>query len=191
MKVIKAYLGKKRRTTHRFLFNIGGKIVPISTRVRPGTGRFRMDLTEDHVQRAIDANGYGDAQNCAGAVCIKAHADMIPHKFTGYVDFWDTRAFISCRNNTNTNLPSDCVGWKHNHPEIAKLFDTRAGLQKLLKMVRENGHITLEFEAPTYTTGSNTSRKRGQSDPLKRKYRMGHNARVIRTREGGLLESKR
>lgn len=185
MKLKKAYTGKGRHPRHRYLFVSNGKIVPVSAKVRPGRGEFTALLTEEHVLQAIKARGYGDAQNCAGAVCVKAHGEAIPHKFTGYVDFFDTRVFLSCRND-NFNLPTHCVCWKHDRREIAKLFDNKHGLQELLKYLQENGPVTVRFSEPVYNNTKFGPRKRGERDATKRKYRVGHEARITRTLTAGL-----
>ena len=167
MKIKKAYNGKGLHPRHRFLFVIGGKTVPISTKVASGAKKWSATLTETHVQRAIKLNGHGDGANCAGAVCVKDHSNVIPNKFTGYVDFWDTRAFLSSRNSAS-NLPTHCIAWKHNQPQIAKWFDNKVGLQKLLETIRKEGPITIDFEPPTYRSGTPRPNRSGEKDPMKR-----------------------
>lgn len=183
-KLATAYQGPGRHPKHRYLFQVGGKTIAVRAKVRPGKGRFTVMLTEEHVQRAIKLNGHGDAANCAGTVCVKSHGDVIPHKFTGYCDFWKKAAFLSSRNNSH-NLPSDCVAWRHNRPEIPELFDNKNGLVKLLKKIRIDGPIEIEFTTPKYQRSGNSSRTSGQSDPLKRKFRIGHHARTVAMKTGG------
>jgi hypothetical protein len=99
----------RRAPQHSFRLVIGGKTKPIKTKVRSLREAFRLFVAEGHVLRAIELNGFGDGQNCAGAVCSRDNAASMPFKFTGYVDFQDRRAYFSCRNSAENNLPTHCV----------------------------------------------------------------------------------
>ena len=167
-----AYLNKGRRSPrHAFLFQVGGqKPVKIFANVKPAQSTVELVLTKDHINRAVKLNGRGDAQNCAGAVCIKSHPDIFPHSFSGHVDWVNNRAYVA-DSNTAIGLPKTCVAYalRGMAKKIAPLFDSKTGHKKLLEMVRRDGSIKLLLEPPTYIEREG-GRKKGQPDvPSRRK----------------------
>jgi hypothetical protein len=180
-KLRKAYRSKTRSSpTHSFRFLINKKKVSVKTKVKGATAIVPIELTVDDVQRAIDNFGFGDGHNCAGAVCVDRHGPAFEnhHRYTGYVDWWDYRAFLSSRNN-KLNMPTHCVAYHHNHPEISKLFDSKAGLKRLLEVIERDGPITIILKPlPKYDP---TRRyRKNPSGPSGEKRRIGHNLRLQR-----------
>lgn len=121
--------GSKRSPRHAFLFQIPGqKPAKVWTKVKPAKQQVKIILTELDVRTALDNQGQGDAQNCAGAVCAKRHGENFPHKTSGHFDFL-YRSFYVADANDKLGLPKSCVAYAHDS-KIAQLFDSRDGLKK-------------------------------------------------------------
>lgn len=167
-----AYLNKggRRSPRHAFLFQVGkDKPVKVYTKVKPAKKAVIIRLTEEHIQRALKLDGRGDAQNCAGAVCVKSHPDAFPHPFSGHVDWVHNRAYISDANNP-IGLPKSCIAYRLRGiaKTIAPLFDSQAGLKKLLAMIRKNGALDITLDLPLYRT-QEQGRQKGKPNATARR----------------------
>lgn len=166
-----AYLNKGRKSPrHAFLFQVAGqKPVRVFAKVKPARETVTATLTEAHIKRAMKLNGHGDAQNCAGAVCIKDRPEF-PHTFSGHVDWLHHRAYVSDANNS-FGLPKSCVAYRLRGVarKVAPLFDSAPGLKKLLEMVRREGSITLVLEPPLYVPREKGRSKGHPEAPTRRK----------------------
>lgn len=167
-----AYLNKGRKSPrHAFLFQIGSqKPVKVYTKVKPARGSVEITLTEGHIERALKLDGRGDAQNCAGAVCVKAHPEAFPHKVSGHVDWLHHRAYVADVNNS-IGLPKSCFAYRLRGMarKIAPLFDSQKGLKKLLELVRREGAITLTLEPPLYIPRPGRKTPHKENAPIRRK----------------------
>ena len=103
------------------------------------TKTVKVPITEKDVLDAIKAKGFLDPLRCAGAVCIRRHAELFSHHIVGIVDYFSTRAYVASK--LGPKGPIECYGYKHNG-ELPRLFDTPAGLHNLLQRVRK-GSIEL------------------------------------------------
>lgn len=179
--------GERNAPRHAFIFQVGGqKPVKVFSKVRPATKPVEIVLTEEHVRRAMKLNGHGDAQNCAGAVCVKSHSDAFPHGFSGHVDWLSNRVYVADAN-TSIGLPKTCVAYRLRGvaQKVAPLFDTKAGLQKLLDRVRRDGKLVLQLEPPTYSPREK-GRPKGEPDAEQRRKvgAKGHKLRLTRIGSG-------
>lgn len=183
-----AYLNKGRRSPrHAFLFQVGGqKPVKVFAKVRPAKDEIKLTLTEEHIQRALKLDGRGDAQNCAGAVCVKSHPNLFPHAFSGHVDWLHHRAYVADSNNA-IGLPKTCIAYRLRGlaRAVAPLFDSKQGLKKLLAMVRETGTLELVLEPPAYTERE-PGRAKGKKDaaPKRKVGAQGHRLRLTKIGSG-------
>lgn len=183
-----AYENKGRRSPrHAFLFQVGDqKPVKIFTTVKPAKQKVQIRLTEPHIMRALKLDGRGDAQNCAGAVCVKDDAGAFPHPFSGHVDWFHHRVYIADANNS-IGLPKSCVAYRAvgMARRVATLFDSKAGLKKLLQMVRRDGAITVTLEPPVYVTREKNRPKGKPGAPTRRKIgAQGHKLRLTKIGSG-------
>jgi hypothetical protein len=106
-------------------------------------------LTEEDVLRSIELHGHGNCQTCAMACSAKRQPEKFPHAFAGLLDWSYSKAHIVSKLDKKTGLPSECYAYEH-HDNIAKLFDTMAGLKKLLKRLRDEGPITVNLRPIAY-----------------------------------------
>lgn len=136
----------KLRNRHTFYFELDNKQrIRARARVRPAKKIVKVTLTEAHVKEALANNGQGNTQKCAMAVCSRAHGNEFPHPFH-FVDWLDSRAYFVTRVNS-VGLPAECVAYTH-HDSVAKLFDTRPGMRKLLKTLEDRGPLTITLYPP-------------------------------------------
>lgn len=132
--------------------------------------RVLLKLTEKHVQRAIELHGAGKTSTCAMALCAYAHKAAFPHPVEGHIDWNYSRAWVASKNDKQ-GLPNECYCYEHNDKGIAKLNDTLEGHKKLLKMIQENGPITVvlkPYRKRSEEGRPGRSRKStGKRDPIK------------------------
>jgi hypothetical protein len=184
-----AYLNRGRKSPrHAFLFQVGTqKPVKVYAKVKPARAAVEIVLTEEHIKRALKLDGRGDAQNCAGAVCVKSHPDAFPHGFSGHVDWLHHRAYVA-DSNTSIGLPKTCVAYrlKGTARRVAPMFDSKDGLRQLLKLVRgEGGKLKLVLEPPAYTEREAGRAKGGKDAPPRRKVgAQGHALRLTKIGAG-------
>ncbi len=174
----------RRSPRHAFLFRVGSQEPSkVWATVKAARSEVSVTLTEDDALRAAQRKGFGDAANCAGALCVNRHSASFPHAVSGHFDFLDRRLYVSDRNDA-IGLPKSCVAYSHNDP-VAKLFDSRAGLQKLLARLRKNGPITIKLSPPTYEQReSGGTRNKGTSAPRRKSGAQGHKLRATRVEAG-------
>lgn len=123
---------------HYFRFRLDGakKDHLAGAVVRPAKRKVEIHITQDHVLRALELKGQGNTQNCAGAICTRDHGDVLGHA-AYFVDWFESRVFIADKIKGD-GWPASCIVYKHND-NVAKLFDTEAGMKKLLANIRKNG----------------------------------------------------
>jgi hypothetical protein len=182
--------GIRRSPRHAFIFQVPGqKPAKVWATVKPGRLDFAIILTEADVLAAMRLKGYGDGQNCAGAVCTSRHSDVFPHPVSGHFDWVYNRVYVADRNDA-LGLPKNCVVYAHNNSSIAKLFDNKAGLKKLLARLRKYGPITIKLSPPVYRPREE-GRARGRQDaPPRRKAGAGGlKLRMTKWKSGWLKEA--
>jgi hypothetical protein len=141
-------MGKHR---HTFFFNLklgDGSVGEVKAKALVSRARKALSivLTEDHVQRALARHGQGTTTHCAGALCAYDHridfaAAGVPS--IGHMDWQRSRVFVATHKRAD-GLPAKCVAYEHNS-KVAHLFDTKAGLEKLLRRLQREGAITINL----------------------------------------------
>lgn len=155
---------ERRPPRHAFIFQVPGqKPAKVWTTVKPARAVVELRLTEEDVLQAMKRKGYGDAQNCAGAICTHRHGNLFSHPVSGHFDWLYRRLYVSDRNDA-VGLPKSCVAYSH-HDNVAKLFDSPAGLKKLLKKLREDGPMTIKLSPPVYELREAGRPRGGKSVP--------------------------
>lgn len=180
--------GNRRSPRHAFIFQVPGqKPAKIWAAVKPARSEVTITLTEEDVLAAIKQRGYGDAQNCAGAVCVRRHGENFPHAVTGHFDWLYRRLYVADRNDS-IGLPRSCVAYSHND-DTATLFDSQAGLRKLLARLRERGPLTIKLSPPVYQPREE-GRAKGRPDaaPRRKAGARGHKLRMTKWKSGWLKE---
>jgi hypothetical protein len=137
--------GKVTAHRHAFRFKLEtGKVITAWAKVRHAKTNVELVLTKEHIEKSIALGGQGNTQLCAMAVCSREHGDAFPHSFE-FVDWLYSKAYFVTK--TKDGLPSECVVYTH-HDNIAPLFDTKAGMKKLLKVIEETGSKTIKLYPP-------------------------------------------
>lgn len=161
--------------THKFWFKTeNGEVFNVKARVIAAKEPVTLRLIEEHIQRALMARGQGNSQKCAGAICMKEQADNFPHSVCAYLDFNDATAHVCSK--THQGLPSECYLYSH-HSDVSRLFDSAPGLVRLLKKVRERGHIDIELYPPRRVksqAGLSGHRSRKTGERVEAKKRKAH-----------------
>lgn len=140
-------MSKTRRHFHTFkrMNDDGEKFEIKALIIRPKTPKEHQTveiwLTAAMIEKAIRLNGQADGQNCGGAVCTKEHRHVFPHSVSGIVDWWRSRVFI-LEEKPRKDGVHVCREYAH-YDNVEELFDTEAGLRRLLKRVRKSGRIKL------------------------------------------------
>jgi hypothetical protein len=169
---------------HTFIFKSTQGDILAKAAVFPAKKAVTLILTEQHVQRALELKGQGDAFNCGMAVCSRAHRDFFPHDFS-YVEWCDSRAYFVTK--VKDGLPSECVVYKH-YDDIAPLFDDQAGMRRLLKELKTNGPRTVRLHPwvvrPKQTTSPGPRRIRDGSRIATRAAHKGAMKRFTRVNAG-------
>lgn len=130
---------------HTFRFKVeNGETINAPAIVVPGRKNIELVLTKEHIAKSLRDNGQGNTQKCAMAVCSKEHRESFGHDFI-YVDWLDTKAYFVTE--TKNGLPSKCIAYAH-HDNVAPLFDTKAGMRRLLKEIEEKGPKTIKLYPP-------------------------------------------
>lgn len=101
------------------------------------------DLTADHVRESIRLKGVGDTQTCSMAICCTSQAGRFPHRVTGDVEWYYSRAFVGSKLDAD-GFVAECYVYGH-HDNIAKFQDTKAGQQKLLAELLRDGDRTVNL----------------------------------------------
>jgi hypothetical protein len=174
----------RRSPRHAFLFRVGSQEPSkVWANVKAARSAVSITLTEDDVLRAAQRKGFGDAANCAGALCVYRHSDSFPHAVSGHFDFLERRLYVSDRNDA-IGLPKSCVAYSHNDP-VAKLFDSKAGLQKLLARLRKNGPMVIRLSPPVYQQrGAGRAKGAANAPPRRKTGAQGHKLRMTRVEAG-------
>lgn len=140
-------MAKARKYYHTFkrMNDEGDKFEIRALIVRPKTSKEKQTveiaLTEAMVEEAIRRNGQADGQNCGGAVCTRKHRHLFAHSVSGIVDWWRSRVFIL---EDKPRKDGTSVCWEYAHyDKVEELFDTEAGLRKLLTRIRKRGPIQI------------------------------------------------
>lgn len=134
------------KNRHTFNFKLeNGAMIKAPAKVKRASKIVKVTLVESHIEESLANNGQGNTQKCAMTVCSRAHAAAFPHPFY-FVDWLDSRAYFVTRVNSS-GLPAECVVYSH-HDSVAKLFDTRPGMKKLLKTIKEKGPLTITLYPP-------------------------------------------
>ena len=167
----------------RFRFDDGREFVA-QAKVRLPKRAVTLTLTADNVQRSIDANGVGNTQTCAMAMCARAQRDAFPHPVDGFIDWYYRRAYVVSKVDRH-GLPAECYVYAHND-QIAHLNDSRGGQKALLRDLIANGDRTIRLlvpptRAPEKRTHIPTGNKTGTRDRTvslgvgaKRRYAVAH-----------------
>jgi len=159
---------KKRtiRATHRHTFHFrfeNGGTFTAKAKVRAAKKAVRITIDLPHIEQSLAMQGQGNTQKCAMAVCSRAHGDAFPHPVL-FVDWLYSRAYFVSKVHPETKLPSECVVYTH-HDNMAPLFDTAAGMKKLLKVIKEKGPKVINLYPPVVRereTGRPTGKKTGE-----------------------------
>jgi hypothetical protein len=151
-------------------------------RVIPAKAPVTIVLTEQHVTTAINQHGEGDSARCAGSVCMYEHRDLFPHNIVGWTDWWSTRVFVGSKLDAR-GLPTIAYAYEHNN-NVAKLFDTEAGQQRLLNRLRKHGAV--ELHLLPYRQRSKPKRPGHMRLPTGKRinHRVGHNLRAANFKAG-------
>jgi hypothetical protein len=142
-----------RRFRHPFRFkNIGADGKPnmfVSWAVaKYATHPVDLVLTADHVRKSIRLKGVGNTQTCSMAVCALDHKESFPHAVDGFVDWTYRRAVIVTAVGKKTGLPTRCVVYSHDS-KVAHLNDSKNGQEMLLKLIEDEGPITVHLRPLT------------------------------------------
>ncbi len=96
-----------------------------------------LPVTEQDIIEALERDGQADGQNCGGAVCVRKHANLFSHRVSGaLVDWWRHRVYIYEGKPKRGAIPV-CYEYAH-YDKLEELFDTDAGLRKLLARIRRS-----------------------------------------------------
>lgn len=158
------------RSSHRHTFRFkleNGTVIEAKAKVKAAKKAVELVLTDEHVRQSIIANGQGNTQKCAMAVCSRAHGDVFPHPFH-FVDWLYHRAYFVTKVHPETKLPTECVVYTH-HDNIAPLFDTKAGMKKLLREIEEKGGSKTIKLHPPRVQKRPTNRPRGKDTGAKQR----------------------
>lgn len=161
---------------HTFRFKVeNGEVIEAPAVVVPAKRNVELVLTADHINKSIKLGGQGNTQKCAMAVCSKEHRDSFGHDFI-YVDWLDSKAYFVTE--TKNGLPSKCIVYTH-YDNVAPLFDTRAGLSKLLKEIEAKGPKVIKLYPPRIYSAS-------AKQKASRSTRTGTNSKIIRAKGASL-----
>jgi hypothetical protein len=155
----------------------------------PARSQVVIKLTADDIREAIRRNGQADTQNCAAAVCVVRHKNLFKHPVSGIVDWWRRRVYIAEPTNKRTKR-TVCRVYAH-YDDVEELFDTDAGLKKLLKRVEAKGgymDITLypitKGKHPKKGTKLPPSGPSGPSGKVRQPRRVGSDLRMFNYMQG-------
>jgi hypothetical protein len=193
---------RTRRFKHPFRFKVEGIDGKQSTLVswavaKNATKPIDLVLTAEHVRKSIRLKGIGNTQTCSMAVCAMDHRDLFPHDVDGFVDWTYRRAVIVTAVGNKTGMPIRCVVYEHNS-KIAHLNDTKNGQEALLKMIEDEGPITVHLlpakERPTSAQAAKArnerlAKKKQQSAPMNRTFGQGAKRRFAVASLGGAFAS--
>lgn len=167
------------RPSHRHTFRFkleNGSIIEAKAKVKAAKKAVELVLTDEHIKEAIRADGQGNTQKCAMAVCSRAHGNAFPHPFH-FVDWLYSRAYFVTKVHPETKLPAECVVYTH-YDNIAPLFDTKAGMKKLLKQMEGHGGSKTINLYPPVVKAAPAGRPRGANT--------GERQRTITAKGAGL-----
>lgn len=120
------------------------RVFTVRCRTRYATHYVDIVLTADHVRKSIKLKGVGNTQTCSMSICALDHADKFPHKVEGFIDWTYSRAAVAVTVDKKTQLPNKSVLYGHRS-QIAYLNDSPEGQLKLLKILEEDGPITIRL----------------------------------------------
>lgn len=134
---------KTKKTTktrrHIMRFDLGGPR-PIVHHVKVVRAKSKepveLELSADDVRIAMAQKGHGDAQRCAGAVCVKRLKGRFSHPAL-FIDWTQSRAYVTTKLDKN-GMPAECVCYQHRD-HVAEMFDRPSGYKMLLKAIEANG----------------------------------------------------
>jgi hypothetical protein len=124
-----------------------GKVKTQWFKVISGKEHVILRLTEEHVEEARRRQGVGDTQNCTMAVCAQNHPEAFSHEVEGTIDWYPSRCYVVSKlysshrflDKKKTKLvEGECHAYIHTS-DIWKDNDSKAGLNRLLKRIREAG----------------------------------------------------
>ena len=143
--------GQKLDRKHYFRFRKpDGRVIKAASTVINAKKDIVIKLEEEHILRASKAHGQGDTSNCAGAVCVRDHAQMFSHEFLD-VEWIDTRAYFVTKE--KNGLPVRATVYEH-HDNVAKLFVSPKGLKKPLADIGENDPKEIRLTPVKRSSGS-------------------------------------
>lgn len=156
---MKATRSIRKSHRHAFRFKLeNGKVITAWAKVKAARRAVSLTLSREHVQKSLSMGGQGNTQLCAMAVCSREHGAAFPHPFE-FVDWLYKRAYFVTK--TKDGLPSECVVYTH-HDNIAPLFDTKAGMKKLLASLDDAGERVINLYPPK-VYAKPLGRKRGSN----------------------------
>lgn len=147
-------ISKKRRKVRRRIYHIfkrkmpDGEIFTKKCLEKPGTAITTIFLNLAMIDRAIKADGQGDAQNCAGAFCTREHRKSFGHSVGYLVDWWRSRVYID-----EGNEKRDVCRVYAHYDNTEELFDTDESLKRLRRKVEKAGPKGLEITLYPINTG--------------------------------------
>lgn len=171
--MIKLTPGQRMIKKHIFRYRIEGRSKPIVAPAITYNAKRKVSviLMREHILAALKRHGQGDASNCAMAICIHTHSHLFPHEIKD-IEFVDSRAYCVTKYFKN-GLPSHNVMYDHDHADIAKDFDTPAGLKRLLARIDRDGPITVYLRPLTSSSGSANKTGSKEDGSRTRVYRAG------------------
>jgi hypothetical protein len=96
-----------------------------------------LELKAEDILASMKANGIANSLKCSMAMCCRREVDKFPHPYVGPIDWFKSTAFVVSKQNKN-GIPTEAYRYKHRD-DIAKYNDSKAGYQRLLKMVEAGG----------------------------------------------------
>lgn len=136
---------KKGRALPRHTFEIevdyhdgnGPQLIKHPAKVVLGRHTVTLELTTKDIEESLALDGIGNSMTCAMATSCKRQRNQFPHPTLGPIDWLYKTCFVATKRDKNGKI-TECVKYEHRD-DVAKLFDTTAGLKKLLRRAYENG----------------------------------------------------
>lgn len=111
-----------------------------------------LTLEEEDIVNSIKADGVGNTQLCAMAMCARRQKHDFPHPYEGYIDWYYSTAYVVSKRSKETGLPIECVKYEH-HDGVARLNDSAKGQRTLLAKVKKEGGIEIRLVPPRQRIG--------------------------------------
>jgi hypothetical protein len=135
----------KRRATPRHTWEVevdyhdgnGPQMLKQQAKVVLGRKHVDLKLSTKDIEESLALDGVGNSMMCAMSQSCKRQRNQFPHPTLGPIDWLYKTCFVATKRNAQGQI-TECVKYEHRD-DIAKLFDTTAGLKKLLRRAYDNG----------------------------------------------------